>query len=602
MPARKIAIIGAGVAGCYSAYRLVNDASDVDVQIYEKSKRIGGRLYSLLDSKDPLAVPIELGGMTFAAPQKNITSLVRHLGLETETVEFDRQSQFLRGAFLNRDDYVHPPLVPFRLDSDEERLNPYDLLLKALLSIYPDYRKNWPFEKEGLTKSETYHHLRTISTAGYPLKGLPLYKWGFWNLLSQILSTEAYNLVHQAIGLSTMFRNVNAFDAIWNILQDNQLSKASEHYRLTGGYASLPESLLKQSLENKSVHTGHHLKEVQVKKNRSISLVFDVDNSEKIASGFDSVILALPRGCIDRIDFTNADKFQKNWAPLSRSVKRVFGSRLYLIFEDDWWNLSKFGPGKMKPNEIHYTTTDLPLRNCTYLAKKEGAKHAVLIASFADGVASSFWSGLVHPNTRNQPQFMENSIAPNELRAPERMVDEAIAQLQMMHSDVVVPRPVDGIFVDWSRQPSGTGWHAFEPYSESSTIIPQSRKPDQGVELYVCGETFVHHHGWVESAINSSEMLMQEYFSMERAEWIDQEYLIEPKELQMENKLKKLLEDLSKEPDLLTRFLDDKEAVMTDYELTEEEKEVLRTENNDAIRMATGENVPLTIVWDDKDE
>lgn len=66
------AIIGAGISGLYTAYRLTNDANNPigadQVQIFEMSNRIGGRLESV---KLPgMSIYGELGGMRYMTSQE----------------------------------------------------------------------------------------------------------------------------------------------------------------------------------------------------------------------------------------------------------------------------------------------------------------------------------------------------------------------------------------------------------------------------------------------------------------------------------------------------------------------------------------------------
>jgi lysine 2-monooxygenase len=70
-----VAIIGGGVAGCYSAYRLARSGSFRDVQLFEMSDRIGGRLWSVpFDAAARGSA--ELGGMFFCDDQKNVLGLI----------------------------------------------------------------------------------------------------------------------------------------------------------------------------------------------------------------------------------------------------------------------------------------------------------------------------------------------------------------------------------------------------------------------------------------------------------------------------------------------------------------------------------------------
>ncbi|MFN9614016.1 MAG: NAD(P)-binding protein, partial [Dolichospermum sp.] len=42
-----VAIIGGGISGIYSAWRLANEKNDLKISLFESSERLGGRLYSV---------------------------------------------------------------------------------------------------------------------------------------------------------------------------------------------------------------------------------------------------------------------------------------------------------------------------------------------------------------------------------------------------------------------------------------------------------------------------------------------------------------------------------------------------------------------------
>lgn len=80
----KIIIIGAGLAGLTTAYRL--DQAGYDVEVYEARNRLGGRVFSALLNGDV----IELGGHNLldGGETSHILSLVEELGLEVEEAIF----------------------------------------------------------------------------------------------------------------------------------------------------------------------------------------------------------------------------------------------------------------------------------------------------------------------------------------------------------------------------------------------------------------------------------------------------------------------------------------------------------------------------------
>lgn len=56
--------------------------------------------------------------------------------------------------------------------------------------------------------------------------------------------------------------------------------------------------------------------------------------------------------------------------------------------------------------------------------------------------------------------------------------------------------------------------------------MPRIRHPIEGTNLYVCGEAYSDHQGWVEGALQTAEKLLEEYFFLERPSWISLEYFL----------------------------------------------------------------------------
>src|ERR1019366_3500418 len=85
-----VAVVGGGVAGVYSAWRLMCDRSGrrgppPKVAVLEGSDRIGGGILSLTPpGMEPLRV--ELGAMFFMNVQPIVASLVERLGLRVQSV------------------------------------------------------------------------------------------------------------------------------------------------------------------------------------------------------------------------------------------------------------------------------------------------------------------------------------------------------------------------------------------------------------------------------------------------------------------------------------------------------------------------------------
>ena len=512
-----VAIVGGGVTGCYCAYRLARSNPSLRVCLFEQSKRIGGRLWSV-GTSDPGGLTLELGGMVFTDTQKNVFNLVKEeLKLCYEEVEYLAGYQYLRGKSLQYSDYQCASKVPYQLEMREKLKTPGEILIQAMNDIAPKLKNQWPLNTGNPDHgpADTVTYLRQESYGGRFL-----YQWGFWNILSQVVSNEAYDMLLKSLGSSSTFRNANAFDAIWTILQEIAHEKV---FRLTNGFEELPHELFRRSADVVKLHQNKRLLELSSTFN---SMILHMVNSEgekfKVKAG--SVILAIPRYSLDEIRIDESISFGEDYETSRESVMRVFASKLFLAFDEPWWDNSQYGPGNLSPNQIAIAHTDLPMRSCHYFGSSENAKKSVIMASYADGVAASFWSGLINQEFCEifATDWLDKPKA--HLCASKQMVDSARQQLQAMHRDIEVPTPTGAAFIDWSKYPHSTAWHAWKPYVKSWEMVRMARQPNRELPVFVCGEAFAQPHGWVESAINTAEVILEEHYGLPRPKWVSADY------------------------------------------------------------------------------
>ncbi len=173
-----IAIIGAGVSGTYAGYRLLqanpanspvlsrmlqqSGRSALDVQTYEWSDHVGGRLWSINLPGLP-NVPAEMGGMRFLKSMQNVYGLcTKELGLEAASFDFANNIQYLRDHRFNFSDYSDPSKVPYFLGNNESGQNPIALVVNALNALVPG--------ANGKTGYELIQYLRS-ATVTRPASG-----------------------------------------------------------------------------------------------------------------------------------------------------------------------------------------------------------------------------------------------------------------------------------------------------------------------------------------------------------------------------------------------------------------------------------------------
>ena len=132
--ALDLAIVGAGISGIYSGWRLVtadpaslrilgrpvSTGRRLRVTVFEGSQRVGGRL---LSARAPdLSAICDLGGMRFASSHKLLFSLVNELKLPHHGfyTSHPKNHVLLRGQHLRVSDLNNPALLPYRLTPAEQ--------------------------------------------------------------------------------------------------------------------------------------------------------------------------------------------------------------------------------------------------------------------------------------------------------------------------------------------------------------------------------------------------------------------------------------------------------------------------------------------------
>lgn len=192
-PGYDIVIVGGGMAGVYTAWRLVTSNLDdnpvlgplarnnpngrLKIALCERTRRVGGRIDSLVPPGMP-HLRAEIGGMRYLTTQKIVRSLIEdELKLQYKTfyTSEDENILYLRGHHLREQDFTDISRVPYDLTWLEQGKKPDDLIVQAIETIVPNARKLMPEQWMEIKKT-------------FEFDGFPLYQLGFWNLLLRVTS------------------------------------------------------------------------------------------------------------------------------------------------------------------------------------------------------------------------------------------------------------------------------------------------------------------------------------------------------------------------------------------------------------------------------
>ncbi|WP_343689273.1 FAD-dependent oxidoreductase [Chitinophaga sp.] len=527
-----IAIVGGGVSGVYSAWKLKQSFPDQHIVVFEGSDHIGGRLLSVKPPEIP-NMTAELGGMRILEnTQKLIVDLIKTLNNELPPdeqitlydfpVDEPQNLAYLRGEYLRLVDFVtNPNKVPYNMSFLEKGNGPGTIIVNAIEQIVP-----------GITNPELTEDQRREMTREASFDGIPLYKWGFWNLLYRVISSEGYQFSMDAGGYDSTLVNWNASDAIPWYLSD--FGMTPKYKGFTNGFQQVPIALAE--LFEKAGGEVRLERQLQGFDYTDNQFTLHFKDGETITAG--KLILAMPRRALDLI--TPDSPQLKQIQPLISSVTPRPLFKLFTTYANPWWRISGFtgADGKFVPVQSGRSVTDLPVRQTYYWPNSDGTPavtgRAMLLASYDDGNNIGFWDGLrpqrskawktgrshaeiADPFVGDDDKIVsgkEEVIQSNlnqtwdEYQAPRRMVDEVARQLQQMHGLDYTPLVKSAAFRDWGEDPYGGGWNSWNIGVKSWEVRDQITNPIAGTHLYICGEAYSDAQGWVEGALQTAEIML----------------------------------------------------------------------------------------------
>ena len=512
-----VAIVGGGVSGVYSGWRMLRDGrghtytgSTPKITVFEGSERIGGRLLSLTPPGMP-NTRCELGGMRYMSRHVLVSWLVQTFGLATEPmgVAEPENIAYLRGRQVRLSDLNTRSLLPYNFTSIEQHVveNPKTaLLMYALQQIVPNALS--------ITYEQLLEEMRTIQ-----FDGKPLHEQGFWNVMARVLSPDAYWFVRDTSGYDCLVSNWSAADAIPFILAD--FGQGVTYSRFPNGYVELPQRLAREFEDDGGViKLGTWL--------RSFDTATLPDGSSGVELRFSdgstvcarNLVLAMPRRSLELIEPTGAilDPQHTDVRALIESVMPIPLFKIFLCYDHPWWKALGVDTGR--------SLTDMPIRQCYYWGVEPKTPlmdgNSCLLASYDDDLSVTFWAGLREKSAATplyEPtKTYTGECAPSDdwasYRAPHAMLIEAHRQIVAMHGVTYAPLPYDAAYRDWAEDPYGGGVNFWQIHAKSWEVIPAIVNPRPGIPVYICGEAYSHEQGWVEGALQTAEIMLQQHFKL----------------------------------------------------------------------------------------
>ncbi|BFZ11383.1 hypothetical protein BsWGS_14423 [Bradybaena similaris] len=493
-----VAIVGAGAAGTYSAYKLRN--ANLSIELLELSNRVGGRMYTI-EMPDSPDVKIELGTMKFAKDEHSrVESLAAELKLTPEDFLEGRPEQkkyYLRGQLLTAAE-IQSGDVPFRL-SQKEKQN------QGRLAEY------YLQELTGFTGSSlSYEQALKLTVQGRPLHNLRLEE-----ALDMVATEEGKELVRALGEFDGPWAEEATATAFFRIVMGDD-TRAKDR-TLAEGMNKLPERLAQAFVEASKRHqvTFNRKLDKTEKLDREdgykLSLIktitkegrtTETEQDENVCAK--KVVLAIPQRALLDIDCEELKTGKVKDA--LEAVIPVKSSKVFMSFRESIENSSSGD----EESKTHAFKSDTPISQMLKWKVSQASKQHILLASYADMHKAAFLEAL------NDEGSLYPGSNPGQYEASNSLVQEVINHLSEAKGvrKSEFPKPIKVVTQFWSKYPN-SGFSTILKAGYNPEDVRQTiQQPILGEEMYIVGSdhaSFQSETWSLESALASVDEVYDKY-------------------------------------------------------------------------------------------
>ena len=496
---KEFIIVGAGMAGLYTSYRLHQLYDRPRIRFIEASNYVGGRLISVDIGQGSQMEPtqdvfIEKGGMRILTGQQPlIEKLVKTLDINlynpppATAANFD----FYRGR------RVYPAQVkngniPFNLTQCEKGKTGEELI---------DMGINIIMQQNNITPQELDQRGAQLSFwESLSYNGTKLTDWNSTMWLHSYLSTDGVEYVFESQGYDSFPKLINLAMFLYYNNSDKVIFKGNtDAFKfIEGGYSRIPKKLYQIAVENgDTFHFNCQLSSIYQRGSVTNITVQDKTEGRVTTKHYQTsnLILAVPvpvlkdlsivRGKIQGIDDDTLAVFHR----CLESVKGFDAFRIFPVFKEAWWR-EKFGIIGGRCN------TNTPFKQVYYWnspPKGEGPGVLLLYSDFYD--AETLESYIPQQPT---PCAEDEKNIPSLLNSTQT---ESLRKLlsQIHHTEAP---PITKAYIKWWP----VAWDLYLPHNTPSQTFHQA--PTILDPISVVGVGMSLDQGWVEGALQTVEELL----------------------------------------------------------------------------------------------
>jgi hypothetical protein len=526
-----LVIIGAGVAGLYCAWRILDNNPSMTIVILDRLNRTGGRLDTdLIKIEDDagtgtVVVREEEGGMRFNYSMKELMALFGKLNLCDDIVDFPMTGKnnryCLRGRSFSDEEARQNPGIwseLYNLAPAEQNQSPVDILTTV-------YRRILAVNGVPEVPQKTTPNFWQTLRLKYTWNGVTLNKWLLGGILRDMgYSEECIKMMAHSMGFEGPFISLMNAGEAFQLMED--FPSNPKYFTFKKGFSTLPNTLVEEIKKKKGQiflstnvdsivrnGTDYELQLTVAPEGQSSSPL--VPRGRKAIITAPKVIMALPRKALETLFITSPVLNDQSHAQqLCQDLKTATNQRLLKInqyYEEPWWNNGLTG---QPPISFGPSFTDLPV-NAVYPFYPTGGIQTdspAALTIYCDWDNTIFWQGLQSvPPLFTSPLQKKYSKTPQVIfAASEAVVKEASRQFKELFNTHWIPRPVMTSFRLWDGEGDfGYAVHQWALDADDKGVIQRLIEPV--TNIYTCNEAFSDMQGWVNGSLRSADLVLQKF-------------------------------------------------------------------------------------------
>lgn len=346
-------ILGSGIGGVYTAYKLSQQYPNKSILLIEKTNRLGGRIHSIQISpkNDPNYI-LEAGAGRFSSRHSYLQTLIKELNLEENIRPSSGKADYL----------------PVKTDSKiEKKENLYSQdFMQPIYDIKPILQLAISYE---VGESKLSQIVAKVILASKLESREYLQDRHFINYAENIISKEEIQHIYDSFGYYSELVMMNAYDSI-ELMQ--QLGPNNSFYVLKGGLSQIIDRMVSSFSRKVEIRLNETVTNISKKEKSSANYKIKTNKYTFLA---DTVICALPKPNLSKLSI---------FRPILSTLNKVncgILCRIYAKFhpsEKDWYKpLEKF-------------TTNNHIRMFIPMNKETG----IVMISYSDNKYAEYWNAL----------------------------------------------------------------------------------------------------------------------------------------------------------------------------------------------------------------